>query len=917
MIYRRIIYSIAILLAVGTRMQAQPLSEKYNANRPVVVVCDWDKPPYEFLNDKGQPAGSNIDVMRAVMKELNLPVKFVMKEWSIALKTFEREGADLILANARRYRHAPYVVSENIVNYNRIRVAMRSDSVGMISLKQLEREGAVFKPGDYSAYYFLDGDSASINFMEFQTPKVALMGIISGDYKYYVWGEEPLKWKIKELNLEGITLNDVGIPISELHIVGRDRQLIEELDDQYSRLKQSGDIAILQDKWFHPERVSEKSSPVWLYITLGIILLAALFWLLTRLAQRHVANATRNSTELNDMMYQALHMGNFIVMEYDIRRDRFTNRYGQILPEDGLSLEEFTSRIHPDQQSEFSQKMRQLMNGRERKFELNKRWNTGTAEAPEWLNFQGHAISELDNDGRPAYIVNAIHDVTKEMEEDRAARDLVRKYDLLSNIPFIAMSFYDHGGWLIDLNDNMKVLCGISEDNPDSRRFWENVCMFDVPLFRNAYSPEDREDILFCQHMEYPELGLDRYIECQIQPLFNAEGEIANYFINAFDITDQQEHDRQMHLMARERRHVEQLSKLHLERLGYLCRNSERHIMRSDMRERVIKFYRTPVKPEYVHNFDNFLLMLEEDEREAFSRLLNDDKTREPQMFTIHLIKRSEGQPGSVFDITFNPVFDQQGNIIGHEGISSDVTTMYNAVKQLEVTTRQAAESVRLKSGFMASMTHELRTPLNAIVGFTGVLDALGETEGRAEYVKIIRNSSDMLQRLINDIIEASSFTDGKLSIVPDDIDFAEAFEDICLTLRQRVEQKEGLEFQTASPYEHFATRLDIGRIQQLLTNFVTNAVKFTEQGYVRVGYRYDDGYLCLYCEDSGKGIEPDKQEVVFQRFVKLDEFSQGTGMGLAICKSITQQMGGTIGVRSEGEGKGSTFYISIPCEQL
>ena len=138
---------------------AQSLSEKYNAKRPVVMVCDWDKPPYEFLNSNGEPAGINIDVMRAVMKEIDIPVKFVMKEWSIALRTFERGNADIILVNSRRYKKEPYVVSENIFNYNRVRVATHADSTGMVTFRQLEREGAVFKPGDYSARYFMDGDS--------------------------------------------------------------------------------------------------------------------------------------------------------------------------------------------------------------------------------------------------------------------------------------------------------------------------------------------------------------------------------------------------------------------------------------------------------------------------------------------------------------------------------------------------------------------------------------------------------------------------------------------------------------------------------------------------------------------------------------------------------------------------------------
>ena len=342
---KRILFILIALQTTIVPLLAQSLSEKYNKERPVVVVCDWDKPPYEFLDDKGMPAGSNIDVLNAVMEKLNLPVKYVMKEWSIALKNFERGDADIILANARRYRKGHYAISENIVNYNRIRVAMHSDSIGMVTLKQLEREGAVFKPGDYSAYYFQDGDTINTSFMEFQSPKTALTGLINGDYKYYIWGEAPLKWKIKELQLEGIILNDVSIPI-----------LIERMDDQYSRLKQSGVIAQLQDKWLHPERVKDESAPVLLYIGIGTLILIALIYLFIRLAKAHVKSATRRSTELNDMMYKALHMGNFNVMEYDIKNDRMTNHYGHILPKEGISLAEYTRRIHPDQQAEFTQK---------------------------------------------------------------------------------------------------------------------------------------------------------------------------------------------------------------------------------------------------------------------------------------------------------------------------------------------------------------------------------------------------------------------------------------------------------------------------------------------------------------------------------------------------------------------------------
>lgn len=913
---KRILFILIASQFAIASLQAQSLSERYNKERPVVVVCDWDKPPYEFLDDKGMPAGSNIDVLNAVMEELNLPVKYVMKEWSIALKTFERGNADIILANARRYRHGHYAISENIVNYNRICVAMHSDSIGMVTLKQLEREGAVFKPGDYSAHYFQDGDSINTSFVEFQTPKVALLGLINGDYKYYIWGEEPLKWKIKELHLEGIILNDVSIPISELHIIGHNKDLIERMDDQYSRLKQSGVIAQIQDKWLHPERVKDESTPILLYIGIGTLLLIALIYLFIRLAKAHVKSATRRSTELNDMMYKALHMGNFIVMEYDIKNDRMTNHYGNILPQTGISLAEFTRRIHPDQQAEFTQKMKRLIEGRDRQFELNKRWNKGTDDAPDWLNFQGHAISELAADGHPAYVVNAIHDVTQDLEEDKAGRELVRKYERLSNIPFIAMSFYSKEGWLIDLNDSMKELCGM-EDNPETKRFWESVCMFDVPLFRNVYSPDNRDDLLVCQHMEYPEMGIDHYIEFHILPLFNADGEIANYFITTLDVTDDRTRDHLKHLQDKDILLMQAEIENRKQRLNYLLENSQRFLWRSDIENRMLYFYRQLGEPETSIDFETLIGHMAEEDRNRMLEALNRQEMSNNDIHgdIYHFLHTVDSPEEKWFEISGKPIRDKDGKITGHFGVSIDITQSMKARQELENETKLASESVRMKSGFMASMTHELRTPLNAIVGFTSVLSSLADTPERPEYVRIIRNSSDMLQRLINDIVDASLLTDGVISIKPEQVDFAWLFDDICLTLQQRIEEPE-VQFWKDNPYKSFVTTIDPGRIQQVLTNFLTNAVKFTKEGHIRLGYRYQDDGLYLFCEDTGAGIPRDKQEIVFDRFVKLDEFVQGTGMGLTICKSIAESCGGKIGVNSDGPGKGSTFWLWIPCKQ-
>ena len=171
-----------------------------------------------------------------------------------------------------------------------------------------------------------------------------------------------------------------------------------------------------------------------------------------------------------------------------------------------------------------------------------------------------------------------------------------------------------------------------------------------------------------------------------------------------------------------------------------------------------------------------------------------------------------------------------------------------------------------------------------------------------------------MLLRLINDILEASNMGQS-LAFRTEELDLAVLFDDICQSLAQRVENPD-VEFQKDNPYPSCTATLDKSRLMQLLTNFVTNAVKYTQEGHIRVGYRkeqrHDVDGLYFYCEDTGVGIPKEKQASVFQRFVKLNDFVQGTGLGLAICKSIIDRCGGEIGVTGD-VGVGSTFWFWIP----
>ena len=246
-------------------------------------------------------------------------------------------------------------------------------------------------------------------------------------------------------------------------------------------------------------------------------------------------------------------------------------------------------------------------------------------------------------------------------------------------------------------------------------------------------------------------------------------------------------------------------------------------------------------------------------------------------------------------------------------GISWDITNLQNIEQELIKARIKAEQSDRLKSAFLANMSHEIRTPLNAIVGFSQLLPAAETAEEKKLYSGIINQNSDILLQLINDILDLSKIEAGTLEYIKRPMNLGEVCRTIYAVHKERV--KEGVTLVFDNEDENLFIEGDQNRIMQVITNFLTNASKFTYEGEIRLGFERTDKNIRVYVKDTGIGIEPEKVDHVFERFVKLNSFAQGTGLGLSICQMIIEKIGGEIGVTSE-LGKGSTFYFTIPYEE-
>lgn len=265
-----------------------------------------------------------------------------------------------------------------------------------------------------------------------------------------------------------------------------------------------------------------------------------------------------------------------------------------------------------------------------------------------------------------------------------------------------------------------------------------------------------------------------------------------------------------------------------------------------------------------------------------------------------------------IVEVLATPVFGEGEEIDGIVIRVDDITDRERMIEELRQAKLLAEQSDKLKSAFLANMSHEIRTPLNAIVGFSDLLMNSEEQADREEYMQIINTNNELLLKLINDILDLSKLESGSVELKYEDFDLAEYFNGMASSMKQRIVNPE-VRLVTINPYDVCLVKLDRNRVAQVMTNYVTNAIKYTPKGSIEMGYEVMDTGIRLYVKDTGIGIPEEKKNKVFHRFEKLDEFAQGTGLGLSICKAITESMGGSVGFESKYH-EGSLFWAIIPC---
>lgn len=478
--------------------------------------------------------------------------------------------------------------------------------------------------------------------------------------------------------------------------------------------------------------------------------------------------------------------------------------------------------------------------------------------------------------------------------ESRSFHNLERAEKYLN----LAVQAGDISVWGYDVqNDRMYDIAGdiFEEDGLPLSKASEEVYPDDRErlgeLMDKMMRGESNRETICIRYRNY-HTGEFEYIQKEITTILDSSGNVSQIVGTHRNISDD----------IKYRQEKERL----ISALSVAVNASEIFIIYYDVAEDIVYSWKNG---EFVKSFFSITRMYEllhPDEKEEFAALFDKlVKGKRNSLKKTYRLFNQRWEEYRYYEVKLVTVKNEDGKVIRITGSQKDVTDMKMMMDRIE-------EADRMKSEFVANMSHEIRTPINAIVGFTQLLKDAETKEEKEEYYEIISRNSKMLLEIINGVLDISRIESGKIDLKNEKIDISDVFTQTYASLKQR-NTKPDLDFLCDIPYKKCIVEMDKLRLVQIITNFVTNAFKFTEAGYVLIGYTYVDKGVRIYCEDTGIGMDEDVKEKVFDRFFKTTSNNPGgTGLGMPICKAIIDAKKGEIGVDSE-PGKGSTFWAWFP----
>lgn len=610
---------------------------------------------------------------------------------------------------------------------------------------------------------------------------------------------------------------------------------------------------------------------------------------------------TDESKKNLELAMEAASMSSWV---FDVHKKTFNALYGNPVTKNNTTLEQLLSMLHPQDHEPLIQLLSQLTNKEILQGNITVRFYN--EEEKQYRYYESRMRLSSEHLGK-LLIVGTQLDVTERVQMVKKTQELIAKRELAMKVSNIIH-------WDFDVQTQE------FEAYNDPINDYASDKLVTIQRYMDVIHPEDRSSSFDAIQSMLSGKNLTINFTCRMQTKYDDSWQYCNIIGVPFE---KDEHGNNVRYTG----FRQNISKLHqlneeLEERNYKMQLTFKTVGMSywdfDAKSKQFRAFNDPVNDfhsENVITLEEYLHAVHPEDMELVRENINDmiGGTTKELNFKFRS-KTKWDEEWQTLIVTGIPVErNKKGNVIRYTGIKVNNTKWEKMVQQLKELKDKAELSDRLKSAFLANMSHEIRTPLNAIVGFSELMVYSEDPAEKEEYMSIIQSNNELLLRLINDILDLSKIESGILERKRETFNLAKVCGELYTMIQPKITNPD-VEFQMANSGPDCWIFLDRNRLKQVWMNYLTNAIKCTKSGHIKMGYGIERGGIRIYVEDSGVGIPVELQERVFGRFQKLNEFAQGTGLGLAISRAIIEGAGGEVGFTSTPD-VGSTFWAWIPCE--
>jgi signal transduction histidine kinase/ABC-type amino acid transport substrate-binding protein len=896
------IYAFSFLIILTTVFTYGKEKDTKTIPASINIIGDNFYPPYEMLGENGEAEGFCVDLIKEVMKQMKMPYTIRLLPRKDIIKEVKKSKANLILELTYTHDRAKTLHFGTIYDYTFKGALYRNEDLPITRLEQLKGKTVVVEKGSYSERLLKETNFA-LRILPVTNLRDCISLLNNKKCDAVLCNLDICKY-ITSYNKE-FSCSNIGLAPEKFCISSPNEQLLTKIDFIIYDLKKQGIYDKLHEKWF-----ADKKSEYYLQIIyIGIIItffIFSIFAIFYFLLRNKIKNARQQLIHNQKSLALSLHAGDIGIWGYDINKHLFYNVFCNYFPPGGRPFDIELTMIHPDDAAIFSEAVLAAAHGESPNQSICVRMDHTGRKQWRYIEKEIHSIRNIK--GKVVKVIGTHKDVTDNILKQNQIEELLSDHEIIFNHTSVGIQYFDADGYLMKINDAACEIFGI-EDKKALLKKRPNL--FEYPQMKKYVDKKDIKKDHFIIEEDFDRYQDDKfsmfikkkgihYIETYIAPVYDNNNHIINIIVNNSDRTERETLRKKVEEYAFRMKYILKASGVRT-----WTYNPDTHTNFSTEEYDNIQ---ATEKYDLIRN-------ITDEDKEQVEQLFKEMDSRSIDTFSRQIKFNRIYMDSKITYCTIHgtPFRDKDGNILYYLGLSINITDLIEIQNKLQNEKELAQKADKLKSAFLANVSHEIRTPLNSIIGFSDLLQYTTDEKEKKQFIEIIKTNNDRLLKIIDDVLDLSKIESGTMIINIEPIDIESIFNEIYEVFKHQLADTP-IKLIYDRPYESCIIECDRVRFTQVLTNFMTNAKKYTSSGYIKMGYECVNNGIRIFVEDTGQGIPNDKKDFVFDRFEKLNSFVQGTGLGLSICKDISKMFHGKIGVESD-QGKGSTFWMWIPAE--